>query len=180
MEISQALNIPKESARRKIIELEKIGVIKKSGKKIIIDKKAFPFIRPEKSIVRVSRFFATLSTVMLDEKIIQSEFTSDVITTFIAKNFSYIWKLYYELQIPLILKWKKIFQTFKNKMSYYQISNLEGCLNFIEKNRSIDKILIGIDNVIQLQEILDVKYNKKIKFPNIYVKNEKLIDPSRW
>ena len=110
MEISQALNIPKESARRKIIELEKIGVIKKSGKKIIIDKKAFPFIRPEKSIVRVSRFFATLSTVMLDEKIIQSEFTSDVITTFIAKNFSHIWKLYYELQIPMILIWKKIFK----------------------------------------------------------------------
>jgi Mn-dependent DtxR family transcriptional regulator len=110
MEISQALNIPKESARRKIIELEKIGVIKKSGKKIIIDKKAFPFIRPEKSIVRVSRFFATLSAVMLDEKIIQSEFTSDIITTFIAKNFSYIWKLYYELQIPLILKWKKVFK----------------------------------------------------------------------
>jgi len=109
MEISQALNIPKESARRKIIELEKIGVIKKSGKKIIIDKKAFPFIRPEKSIVRVSRFFATLSTVMLEEKIVQSEFTSDVITTFIAKNFSHIWKLYYELQIPMILKWKKTF-----------------------------------------------------------------------
>ena len=109
MEVSEALNIPKESARRKIIELEKIGVIKKSGKKIIIDKKAFPFIRPEKSIVRVSRFFATLSTVMLDEKIIQSEFTSEVITTFIAKNFSHIWKLYYELQIPMILKWKKVF-----------------------------------------------------------------------
>jgi Fic family protein len=110
MKISQGLNIPKESVRRKIIELEKIGVIKKSGKKIIIDKKAFPFIRPEKSIVRVSRFFATLSTVMLDEKIIQSEFKTDEITTFIAKNFSYIWKLYYELQIPLILKWKKIFK----------------------------------------------------------------------
>jgi aryl-alcohol dehydrogenase-like predicted oxidoreductase len=78
------------------------------------------------------------------------------------------------------LKWKKIFQIFKNKMSYYQISNLEGCLNFIEKNRCIDKILIGIDNDIQLKEILDAKYNKKIKFPNIYIKNEKLIDPSKW
>ena len=109
MEVSQALDIPKESARRKIIELEKLGAIKKIGKKIIIDKKAFPFIRPEKSIIRVSRFFSALSTIMLNEKIIQSEFTSEEIVTFIAKNFSHIWKLYYELQIPMILKWKKVF-----------------------------------------------------------------------
>ena len=109
MEVSQALDIPKESARRKIIELEKLGVIKKIGKKIIIDKKAFPFIRPEKSIIRVSRFFSALSNIMANEKILQSEFTSEEIVTFIAKNFSHIWKLYYELQIPMILKWKKVF-----------------------------------------------------------------------
>ena len=109
MEISQALNIPKESARRKINELEKIGTIKKVGKKIIIDKKAFPFMKPEKSIVRVSRFFSSISTIMFNEKIIQSQFTSEQILIFIRKNFSHIWKLYYELQIPLILKWKKVF-----------------------------------------------------------------------
>ena len=109
IEISQALNIPKESTRRKIIELEKIGTIKKVDKKIIIDKKAFPFMKPEKSIVRVSRFFSSISTIMFNEKITQSKFTSEEILTFITKNFSHIWKLYYELQIPLILRWKKIF-----------------------------------------------------------------------
>ena len=109
MEISQALNIPKETARRKIIELEKIGTIKKVGKKIIIDKKAFPFMKPEKSTIRVSRFFSSISTIMFNEKITQSKFTSEEILTFITKNFSHIWKLYYELQIPLILRWKKIF-----------------------------------------------------------------------
>ena len=109
MEISQGLDIPKESARRKIIELEKIGAIKKMGKKIIIDKKAFPFIRPEESIVRVSRFLSNTSNIMLNEKILQSDFKSEEIAIFIAKNFSHIWKLYYELQIPMILKWKKVF-----------------------------------------------------------------------
>ena len=109
MEISQALNIPKETARRKIIELEKIGTIKKVGKKIIIDKKAFPFMKPEKSTIRVSRFFSSISAIMFNEKITQSKFTSEEILTFITKNFSHIWKLYYELQIPMILKWKKVF-----------------------------------------------------------------------
>jgi len=116
MEISQGLDIPKESARRKIIELEKIGAIKKMGKKIIIDKKAFPFIRPEESIVRVSRFLSNTSNIMLNEKILQSDFKSEEIAIFIAKNFSHIWKLYYELQIPVILRWKK---TFKDIESFH-------------------------------------------------------------
>ena len=37
IEISKSLNIPKESTRRKIIDLEKIGVLQKTGKKIYID-----------------------------------------------------------------------------------------------------------------------------------------------
>ena len=116
MEISKALNIPKESARRKIIELEKTGSIKKIGKKIIIDKKTFLFIKPEKSITRVSRFFSALSHIMFNEKIMQSEFTTIQIVACIEKNFSHIWKLYYELQIPLILEWKK---NFKDIESYH-------------------------------------------------------------
>ena len=38
MEISKSLNIAKETARRKINELEEIGAIKRINKKIIIDR----------------------------------------------------------------------------------------------------------------------------------------------
>ena len=38
MEISKSLNIPKETARRKINELEEMGAIKRINKKIIIDR----------------------------------------------------------------------------------------------------------------------------------------------
>ena len=65
-------------------------------------------------------------------------------------------------------------------MSYYKISNLNGCLNFILKNNNIDKILVGVDNINQLKEIINTKLNKKIKFPIINIKNEKLINPSKW
>ena len=44
--ISVDLDIPKESIRRKIIELEKIGVIKKKDKKIIIDRSAYVSTQP--------------------------------------------------------------------------------------------------------------------------------------
>jgi predicted aldo/keto reductase-like oxidoreductase len=78
------------------------------------------------------------------------------------------------------LKWKKNFLIFKKQMSRYQISNLSGCLNFVQNNKYIDKILIGVDDIEQLKEIINIKSNKKIKFPNIFVKNRKLIDPSKW
>ena len=38
MEISSSLNIPKETTRRKINELEQIGTIKRINKKIIVDR----------------------------------------------------------------------------------------------------------------------------------------------
>ena len=47
MEISKSLNIPKETTRRKINELEKLGTIKKLKKKIIIDRNTWPNIKPK-------------------------------------------------------------------------------------------------------------------------------------
>lgn len=85
------------------------------------------------------------------------------------------------LKLPKkFLKWKKIFQKFSKSMSDHQVSNLSGCLNFVQNNKYIDQILIGVDNIKQLKEISNVKTNKKIKYPNIFSKNEKLINPSKW
>ena len=77
-------------------------------------------------------------------------------------------------------KWKKIFKKFDSQIQHYKISNLDWCLNFIEKNKYINKILLGVDNIDQLREICSFKNNRKIKFPKIYVKDEKLINPSKW
>jgi len=78
------------------------------------------------------------------------------------------------------LKWKKIFQSFSEHMYKNKVSNLNGCINFVQKNKNIDKILVGIDKISHLEEILNVNLNKRIKFPNIYSKDEKLINPSKW
>ena len=108
-EISHQLNIPKESARRKIIELEDLGVIKKNKRKIIIDRSSFDHVKPVNTIKRISRFLATLSSLCEDEKILSKKITSADLEIIIKDNFSYIWKLYYEMQIPMLLKYKKVF-----------------------------------------------------------------------
>ena len=108
-EISNALHIPKESARRKVLELEKIGAIRKLKKKIIIDRSKFFFSKPVDSIIRISRFLSALSEMSLEIKILPKKISSSELEATIKKNFSYIWKLYYELQIPMMISYKKIF-----------------------------------------------------------------------
>ena len=108
MEIANSLNIPKETARRKIIELQETGTIKRSKKKIIIDRKTWPNIKPKDTMTRVSRFLSTLSKILYDEKLIKKTFSSEYIVNVTKENFSYVWKLYYDMQIPMLLNFKEI------------------------------------------------------------------------
>jgi len=109
IEVANAINIPKESARRKILELEKSGVIRIFKKKFIIDRSAYPFIKPVKSIRRMSRFLALFAKIAVKEKILQEKLTSENLEIIIKDNFSYVWKLFYELQIPMMVNYKKVF-----------------------------------------------------------------------
>ena len=108
MEISKSLKIPKETTRRKIVELEQLGAIKKFKKKIIIDRNTWPNIKPEDTVQRMSRFLSSLSKILYKEKIMSEVVTSDQISIIAKKNFSHVWKLYYEMQMPMLLNFKAI------------------------------------------------------------------------
>ena len=108
IEISKSLNIPKETTRRKLIELEKLGTIKNSIKKIIIDRNTWPNIKPEDTIQRVSRFLSYLSNILYEEKITSEIITTNELVRVIKENFSFVWKIYYEMQIPMLLSFKEI------------------------------------------------------------------------
>ena len=109
-EISKVLEIPKESTRRKVIELEELGVLRKNKKCMVIDRSKFHFTKPKNTIVRISRFLAILSEMCLKENILLKKITSEELEIVIKNNFSYIWKMYYELQIPTMINYKKIFK----------------------------------------------------------------------
>ena len=80
MEISKSLNIAKETARRKINELEKMGSIKRINKKIIIDRNTWPNIKPEETMKRISRFLSTLSKMCVEEGLIAKPLSSETLT----------------------------------------------------------------------------------------------------
>jgi hypothetical protein len=109
MEISKSLNIPKETTRRKINELEQIGTIKRINKKIIIDRNTWPNIKPQETIKRMTRFLSTLSKICINEGLIQEPISSESLKDTCKEYFSFIWQLYYKMQIPMLLEFKKVF-----------------------------------------------------------------------
>ncbi|MDA7767695.1 hypothetical protein N8897_00695 [Candidatus Pelagibacter sp.] len=108
IEVSSALNIPKETTRRKINELEELGAIKRNTKKIIIDRNAWPSIRPDETLKNMAYFLSTLSKMLCKEGFILEPIDSNQIIRAAKDNFSFVWKLYYDMQIPMLLKFKKI------------------------------------------------------------------------
>ena len=108
-EISRSLNLPKETTRRKINELEEMGAIKRKKKKIIIDRDTWPNIKPQETIKRMSRFLSTLSKIFVNEGLIEKPLSSEILTKTCKEYFSFIWQLYYEMQMPMLLEFKKIF-----------------------------------------------------------------------
>ena len=110
IQISKDLNIPKESSRRKVFELEKKGIIKRSKNKCVVDRSAYQFVKPKNSVKRISRFLSILSEHLNKRKILEKKLTSEDLQKTIEQNFSYVWKLYYDMQIPMMLIYKNFFE----------------------------------------------------------------------
>ena len=109
MEISKFLNISKETTRRKINELEELGIIKRIDKKFIIDRNTWPSIKPEETLKRMSRFLSTLSKMVFNEGLILEPISTEKLIETSKEYFSFVWKLYYEMQMPFLLGFKKIY-----------------------------------------------------------------------
>ncbi|MDB9831477.1 hypothetical protein OAC19_00175 [Candidatus Pelagibacter sp.] len=109
MEISESLNIPKETTRRKVNELEQMGAIKRINKKIIIDRNTWPSIKPAETMKRMSRFLSSLSSILFKEGLMLEPINSESLTKTSKEYFSFVWKLYYEMQMPFLLGYKKAF-----------------------------------------------------------------------
>ena len=107
-DISRDLIIPKESVRRKIQDLEKEGVIRKSGKKIFVDSSAFikAKAKAEKTLKEVSTLLNKFNKILKDEKITNKVFTIDEITVSLKNNFSFCWYQFHRLLFVFTNRWR--------------------------------------------------------------------------
>ena len=105
-DISSDLHIPKESVRRKLQELEKSGVIKKTGKKIFVDRSAFVTAKAEQTLKELSILISKFNEILVDEKITNNIFDTNEILESIKTNFSFCWYQFYKLLFVFTNRWR--------------------------------------------------------------------------
>ena len=108
-ELCEKLKLPKETVRRKVLELEKDGVISRNKKKIIIDRKAFGFVKPQNQIKFTSKYIHLVSQELNRNKIYSKKLDPKQIENVIKKNFTLCWDWFYRMQIPLVIGYNYIF-----------------------------------------------------------------------
>jgi len=107
-DISNELNIPKESVRRKVQELEKKGVIRRTGKKIFLDRSAFETAKADKTLKDFSLLVNKFSEVLTEEKMTKKVFDKDEISKSIKDNFSFCWYQFYKFLFIFTNRWRPI------------------------------------------------------------------------
>ena len=113
VKIAKDLLIPKESARRKVTELEKRGVIKRKNKKIFIDRSAYETVKPIKSLRHLSLLISISSKILVNENKIDKFYNPDEVSKKIKEQFSFCWYQFYKFIFAYYIRWKKMFKDYE-------------------------------------------------------------------
>jgi DNA-binding Lrp family transcriptional regulator len=105
-DISNDLKIPKESVRRKLQELEKKGIIKKTGKKIFVDRSAFTTAKAEQTLKELSILISKFNEILVEEKVTNIIFNTNEISESIKTNFSFCWYQFYKFLFIYTTRWR--------------------------------------------------------------------------
>ena len=109
-DISKDLKIPKESVRRKIEELEKLGVIKKNKKKIFVDRvilsKYFPQSNRMKTVNEVTNLLYIFNKILKKENEIDKTFERDQIISSLKENYTFCWYQFNKFLFTFTNRWR--------------------------------------------------------------------------
>ena len=108
-DISKDLQIPKESVRRKVEELERAGVIKKKGKKIFVDRTGFTTVQAKITLKNISTLLYEFNKILKEENIVKKAYQTIEISDSIKINFSFVWYQFYKLLFIFTNRWRKAF-----------------------------------------------------------------------
>ena len=102
-DISKDLEIPKETVRRKILELEKTDVIKKSGKKMFVNRNTIVATQAKETLKDMSSLLFEFNKLLKKEK----TFTTEEISSYIKENFSFCWHQFYKFIFIYTNRWRR-------------------------------------------------------------------------
>jgi predicted transcriptional regulator len=132
LELSENLKIPKETVRRKLAELEKQSFIKREGKIFFLSQAALNMQKPENSIKNISIFLEKLSILLSAQDWFGSSLNREDVELYFKKYYTIVWNSFFKLQIPFLIRWKKIFGDLESFVIWGNIGINQN--KFLEKN----------------------------------------------
>tara|TARA_B100002051_G_scaffold68749_1_gene65263 strand:+ start:1462 stop:2424 length:963 start_codon:yes stop_codon:yes gene_type:complete len=193
IQISKDLNIPKESVRRKISELEKKGVIKKKGKKIFLDRSAYESQEPINTLKNVSVLLSKFSEISKKKNLTIKSLDRTEVSKLIKNNFSFCWYQFFKFIFSYCYRWRKYFGDLEIMLIGITIAfnsvttasiKLKGIESYIDKWREeiLQNNIRGI-NAMSISEITGIprptvirKINYLIKLNMVEMDKNKLLN----
>ena len=193
IQISKDLNIPKESVRRKISELEKKGIIKKKGKKIFLDRSAYKSQEPINTLKNVSVLLSKFSEISKKNNITKKSLDRAELSKLIKNNFSFCWYQFFKFIFSYCYRWRKYFGDLEIMLIGITIAfnsvttasiKLKGIESYIDKWREeiLQNNIRGI-NAMSISEITGIprptvirKINSLIKLNMVEMDKNKLLN----
>ena len=157
--IAKELNISKETARRKLLELEKIGILKKNKKAVVINRNAYNLQKPVTSIHLISKFLSNLSKLLKRSNIIKQQISSVDFELLIKSNYTHCWNYFLKFQIDMCTNFKRNFFSDYETLQIWAmiVYNQNLALNKKIKNEQKKRIDIGknyLNEILSLTELL--------------------------
>ena len=185
-DISKDLKIPKESVRRKIFELEKIGIIKKVKKKIFIDRTLLSnYISTSSKILTLNELSSLLyvfNKILKEENEINKTFEVEKIISSLKENYTFCWYQWYKFLFIFTNRWRvelKDLETFC--VGFLVMLNATDNKNFRIKDlnlRSFQKLAMSADkiglNAMSISEVTGIPRPTVVRKVKYLLKNNYL------
>ena len=150
--IAKELSISKETARRKILELEKRGLIIKNKKAVLMQRQSYQLQRPNQSITQISKFMSSLSKLLKKNKFVNNEIATNDFEILIKKNFTQCWGYFLSFQIAYLTTFKKRFFGDYETLSIWGMIVYNQNLSFNKEIQVGHKILPLVGKQVELTD----------------------------
>ena len=188
-DISKDLGVPKESIRRKVLELEKEGTIKRSGKKIFVVRDTLYSARATNTLTEIATILHEFNKILKKEKLATNVYSINEIISAMKENFSYCWYQFNKFWFIYINRWRAELKDLEYlAIGMVVIINAVKNKEFSSKKniRSYHKAVMGSDvrgvNAMSISEITGIPRPtvvRKLKFlidkKYLHINEKKLI-----
>ncbi len=165
IQISNELNIPKETIRRKVNELQNEGILYRKGKSITFNKKGIDYQKPIDTIELLAAFIEKKSNMLQNNDWFGETLKKEDIKNFIKKYFTICWLRFFKLQIPFLIRHRNVFEDLETWIVWGNIALSHQYHLARAKERELIKEQVDFHNYYS--QVLSVKMSRGINASSI-------------